>query len=117
MMMSNLLEKLKSKSVLSVEKVVDGDTYLIKGLDLNQKSKVYASARKSDGSLDSLRLDASFLAQCVCDPDSKAPLADATVWRNAPTHISGPLLGAIADVCGLNVDTTVDPKDFDSTPN
>lgn len=113
--MSSLLEKLKSKSVLHVEKVVDGDTYLIRGLDLAQKARVYASARKSDGSLDSLRLDAGFLSHCVCDPESKQPLGDANVWRSVPGHISGPLLSAIADVCGLNTDSTADPKDFDST--
>lgn len=115
--MSNLLEKLKSKSVLWVEKVVDGDTYAIRGLDLAQKAKVYAGARKSDGSLDSLRLDAGFLSNCVCDPETKQPLGDASVWRTVPGHISGPLLSAIADVCGLTTEGAIDPKDFDSTPS
>lgn len=115
--MSNLLEKLKSKSVLWVERVVDGDNYAVRGLDLAQKAKVYAQARKSDGMLDSFRLDAGFLAACVCDPETKQPLGDINVWRGVPGHITGPLLSAVADVCGLNTDNAVDPKDLDSIPN
>lgn len=110
----SLLEKLKAKTVLTRTVVVDGDAYDVVGLDLATKARVYAKARKSDGSLDSKLVDAGFLSLCVRDPESKKKLADVDVWSTVPGHITGPLLEVVAELCGLKTDGAIDPKDLDS---
>ena len=110
----SLLEKLKAKQCLKRTVVVDGDTYEVVGLDLAAKSRVYAKARKGDGTLDSKLVDAGFLSQCVRDPESQKRLADVDVWSTIPGHVTGPLLEVIAEVCGLKTEGAIDPKDLDS---
>lgn len=110
----SLLERLKAKTVLSREIVVDGDTYLVDGLNLAEKAKVYADARQKDGSLDSQLVDGGFLSKCVKDPESKKRVAPISTWITVPGHITGPLLEVVAELCGLTTEGAIDPKVLDS---
>lgn len=110
----SLLEKLKSKTRKIKQVVVDGDTYEVRGVDLATKARVYAKARRTDGTLDTAAVDSSFLAICVFDPETEKQVADATTWKTVPGHITGPLLDVIADVAGMKTEGAIDPKDLDS---
>jgi|GEM_PF-2792545 len=112
----SLSEKLRKKKVPQEIVTIDGERYSVRGLSLNDTASVLAKCRKGkDQKLDGDKFDRTLLASCVCDPDD-ASTATADEWGEAPRSVTGPLMGVVMNLCGLDKDDVQrDPKDSDST--
>lgn len=112
-----LSERLKKKAIKSERVTVDGDLYLVTGKSKLDRSKIYAKARRKDGTLDVDKLETEFLVECVTDEEGSRAAADD--WNASPSHITGPLVNAVMGVCGLDKDDLKreDPNGSSSTEN
>lgn len=116
--MSSLRERLKAKTIASESVIVDGDSYQVRGLTKLARGKLFAKSRKKDGSVNTDMLEGLLLTACVCDPETQQPLfqeSEIREWDSVPSHVTGPLVAAVMQVCGLDKQDLSDPKDSDST--
>lgn len=111
----SLSERLRKKPIKVERVTVDGDVYVVTGKSKLDRSKIYAKARRKDGTVDTDKLETEFLVECVTDIEGNAATADD--WNIAPSHVTGPLVSAVMGVCGLDRDDLKreDPKDSGST--
>lgn len=110
-----LSERLKLKQCKNESVTVDGDVYVVRGMSKRERGKLFAQARKKDGTINTDLLEAILLEYCVSDDTgSKATRME---WDVVPSHITGPLVAKIMEVCGLDKDDLekdeddADPKD------
>lgn len=99
----SLKAKIKSAKPREKQVVVDGDTVLVRGLTRVRKNELVNKCQKA-GKMDSDKLEAALLSECVFDPsDNTLLMSDPNDW-DVPSHIAGPLVKACIEVCGFDDD-------------
>lgn len=101
-----LREKLKAKKCPEKLVEVDGDSYLVVGLNRVQRATLMAQVRGADGkTTDADKLEKLFLCECVREPESRERVLDAIeidAWDEVPAAIVARLVPAIAEVNQLD---------------
>jgi preprotein translocase subunit SecD len=111
----SLSERLRKKQIKVERVTVDGDAYVVTGKSKLDRSKIYAKARRKDGTVDTDKLETELLVECVTDEEGT--VATAEDWNTTPSHVTGPLVTAVIGVCGMDRDDLKreDPKGSSST--
>lgn len=99
----SLRDKLKAYKPRETQVEIDGDVFLVRGLGRVRKNELVDKC-SSKGNLNNEKLEAMLLAECVFDPSSgELVMSDPADW-DVPSHVSGPLVKAVLEVCGFDSD-------------
>jgi len=111
--MSSLSERLRAKKAKVEPIEIDGETYIVTSKSKGERGRLFATARRKDGTLNNERLESILLAACVTDETGAA--ATMEDWDATQSYITGPLMTKIMSLNGFDKDDVKDPKDSDST--
>ncbi len=101
--MSDLRERLKAKKAKELTVVVDGDSFLVRGIGRVQKNALVERCQdRKTGRMNTPLFESEILAACVCDPSSGEPVMPNPDDWDIPADVSGPLIDACTEVCGFN---------------
>lgn len=99
----SLRDKLKAYKPRETTVEIDGDAFLVRGLGRIRKNELVDKC-SAKGKLDNEKLESMLLAECVCDPATgELVMSDPADW-DVPSHVSGPLVKAVLEVCGFDND-------------
>lgn len=111
----SLSEKLRQKKCRTLTVTVDGDEYTVTGKSKRERGQIFARARRKNGTVNGERLETLMLVECVVLAEDGSKASDDD-WEAAPSHITGPLVKAISEVCGLDgEDLGKEPEGSDET--
>lgn len=115
-MSSDLRERLKAKRPKELTVIIDGDTFLVRGIGRIQKNALVERCQHAKtGKMNTPLFESEILAACVCDPATGEPvMPDPADW-DIPADVSGPLVDACTDVCGFNRSERDAVKNSDAT--
>ena len=99
----SLKERTKAKQTKSVIVTVDGDDYLVVGLNHLDRARCFNEGRdKKSGNMPDGRTELNLLGECVCDPETKQPLMDWSEWKDVSSHVTAPLVSVIRECNGID---------------
>jgi hypothetical protein len=104
-------------AVPSVDCVVGGERFLLKGLQRIARSQIFADAKSKSGELDTRKAEGLLLANCVRDPDTSEPvIPNWQEWDEIPAAVTGPLISQLMKLNGMdNEDLGKQEKNSEAT--
>lgn len=110
----SLADDLKKKPCKVDRVTIDGFEFVVTGKSKTERAALMAAHRRKNGTLDGDKFDSAALAGCVSMSDGST--LKASEWEEIASHISGPLMAVVMNVCGFDKDDIQrDPKDSGST--
>lgn len=98
----SLKEKLQAAKPREVTVNIEGDEFLVIGVSRSAKNKIVEQCTDDNGKMDVSQFEATILAACVCDPQTRVPVMPEPLEWDVPSHIAGPLVEASMNCCGFS---------------
>ncbi len=110
----SLAEQVKKRPIKIETVTIDDMVFTVTGKSKTERAELTAKARTKAGAFMGDKFDSLALEACVSMADGST--LTAAEWDGVSSHITGPLMSVVLNVCGFDKDDIQrSPKDSGST--